>query len=588
MNSLYDSDSSDGSSVWSSDSGDELSEEQLARGFFSQPSVYVESPRSDMFLRKNETRHMNRRATGAPILTQPLHTGYADPRTNFAVPADHDREIVGHLVDDDGKPYAEILERKPPPPNTNRHGQNHQRRLRRALGYDPHKVIQRKEVEGITNAHENLHGDAGLADVRRSAGMLSAATGDVFHNKQHTQEFDERDAGRSVMYDGHNTSGALRKWQQARRPLEHTWRHSSNTLQDPRREEAQPAQQAAPKWGQHATQRVEPAAPFRRKAAVGDQAPDSGTNALADLPKIVHSSQREAAGVKAHAHAAHGERVASGGAGRPTRSDELEHTRRDTQSHVSAMRVVSAHGDALVGDREIANLFSMPHEGLLHAAHAHSVHANVQLDEESTQPAPDPRFSTDLTSRRVDAGASANGTDAHSVEATRAHFEKGAATAHARGRDQVGTNRTTTDGVADAVRAGGGHIEASFVHIGDDRPPTCSTAEWHFTAPTSHTAGARHISNQECAASHGGQVFIDDRLSQPHAPDWQRIDQRVPARPSDQHEDRWTGGNPTERGANPIATQEVNTALKATHRETTGDSMECNAKPMMTSPLNLR
>ena len=287
MNFLYDSDStdaSDGSSVWS-DSGDELSEER-SRAASSQPSVYVEEPRSGMFMRKNETRLMNRRATGAPILTQPLHTGYADPRTNFAVPADHDREVVGHLVNDDGKPYAEILERKPPPPNTNRHGQNHQHRLRRALGYDPHEVIQKKEVEGITNAHENLHGDAGLADVRRSAGMLSAATGDVFHNKQHTQDFDERDTGRSSMiYDGHNASGALRKWQQARRPLEHTWRHSSNTLQDPRREEAQPAQQAAPEWGQHATQRVEPAAPFRRKAAVGDQAPDSGTNALADLPR---------------------------------------------------------------------------------------------------------------------------------------------------------------------------------------------------------------------------------------------------------------------------------------------------------------
>ena len=65
MNFLYDSDSSDasdGSSVWS-DSGDEPSEEQLARGFFSQPNVYVEEPRNDMFLRKNETR----------LIEYPLH-----------------------------------------------------------------------------------------------------------------------------------------------------------------------------------------------------------------------------------------------------------------------------------------------------------------------------------------------------------------------------------------------------------------------------------------------------------------------------------------------------------------------------------
>ena len=148
---------------------------------------------------------MNRRATGAPILTQPLHTGYADPRTNFAVPADHDREVVGHLVDDDGKPYAEILERKPPPPNTNRHGQNHQHRLRRALGYDPHEVIQKKEVEGITNAHENLHGDAGLADVRRSAGMQAPrrATSSTTSSTRRTSTNATRDARECMMATTH-------------------------------------------------------------------------------------------------------------------------------------------------------------------------------------------------------------------------------------------------------------------------------------------------------------------------------------------------------------------------------------------------
>ena len=236
-------------------------------------------------------------------------------------------------------------------------------------------------------------------------------------------------------------------------------------------------------------------------------------------------------------------------------------------------------GDArqpLVGDREIANLFSMPHE-VSCAAHAHSVHANVQLGEESTQPRR-PRFSTDLTSRAwTRRERQRHGRP--SVEAARP-LRRARQRRTRAGRDRW-ARTATTDGVATRC-APAAAASRRAVHIGDDRPP--AQHQWHRAA--SHTAGARHISNQECAASHGGQVFIDDRLSQPHAPDWRRIDQRVPARPSDQREELRTGG--TERGANPIATQEVNTALKATHRAATGDSRECNAKPMVASPLNLR
>lgn len=596
--------SSDLSSLSSDDEANRpATEKEVAAAYFSQPSLYVAEPRADARLRKNESAYSNRRTSPASaILPMAWHAGgasYADPTTPFdTLAADDGREVVGHLTGADGKPYAEIREKRPPPPNVNRQGQSHQHSLRRALGYDPHYAPSKGETEGITNAHDAMNGDALVATARRDAKMTMEALGDAYHNQAHTQSFADQDTRRGATYEGYNVSGAARQFQASRRPVEHTWRTTHGTYVDPTRAQGQTTQ-VAPAHAEHVTHRTETAPVFARAAVVGDHSTVQLDSTM-DLPAIAHASRREGDG---RAHAAHAEHVTH--RAEPTakeRADphaELSAALRDGSSPVVSARRVAPHTDVVLGEREIEGLFgasfatevvarqvpaggaqregtdavattrkadaSSALAGLGGAQHAQGKDRCEEAEHEAAaRPEEGGRYAAAAAhapgkdrcvedevagaTPRVDGSTAVGGTtgdvrtlggtDGRDVSSTtRAAHTEAAAAAPARGHDVADSDRAVATTRVPHAETGGVHA-AAVVHIGDDRPPASTYAAWHFTpAGSGETTAAPSHAAQGKSRAEAGAFFVDDRLDQPHAADWRRQEQRV------------GGGSEEEKGA---------------------------------------
>ena len=357
-------------SEWSSDSDSSeegksrpASASELNRAYFTEPEMPGEGPRASMRLRKQQTAYARKTEEGDAVL--PRAAG--DPRlasldAAFGAPMGDDRETAGYLVDADGKPYARVMESRPPPANVNRKGHSHQRSLRRALGYDPHHEPHKAEVRGVTNGADVLNGDADLADARRAATKGLASRGDSYHNQSHTQEFADTDAGRSL-YDGYNVSSSVRAHAQRRQPLEHSWRAATAREHDPARGTTQLPDDrvhAAPR-----VERTEAAEPFRR-IAHGDRSTVQ-LDPTMDIPVVRHASRREGAAEHHHARAqgvAHlsGARAATGGADNPEGARETADagTRRPSTgatadaARVDARSAQRAGGDDSQVEREAA------------------------------------------------------------------------------------------------------------------------------------------------------------------------------------------------------------------------------------------
>ena len=323
-------------SEWSSGSSDSedgsrpASPAELNRAYFTEPEMPGEGPRASMRLRKQQTTYARRTEEGDAVLPHAVgDSRLASLDDAFGTPQGDDRETAGYLVDAKGQPYARVMESRPPPANVNRKGHSHQRSLRRALGYDPHREAHKAEVKGVTNGADVLNGDADLADARRTATVGLASRGDSYHNQSHTQDFADTDVGRSL-YDGYNVSSSVRSHAQRRQPLEHSWRAATAREHDPGRAATQ-----LPDDRVHAAARVdrtEAAAPFRRTAH-GDRSTVQLDPTMV-IPVVRHASRREGAAEHHHARAQgvphiSGARAATGKADSPQGAREAEDGRRD-------------------------------------------------------------------------------------------------------------------------------------------------------------------------------------------------------------------------------------------------------------------
>lgn len=635
--------SDDNSSIWSSDSEDEnraASSLEVSRAFFSTANLQFEEPRNDGMLRKTAHAPFSPKISGSsPILNQPIHNGYMNPlKDAFGIPMGHDKEVVGYLTDEQGTPYAQIEESKPPPPNLNRNGQSHKHSLRRALGYDPNYVPRKKEVIGITNAHDPINGDADITDRRRSTKKKLDVLGNSFSNQDHTQHFSTVDDGRTL-YEGHNPSIETRKFQENRRPLQHTWRNALRQTQEPKRDHGQHAL-GSPDWGKSRTVRKETSDPFHRVSG-GDHSSVSIDKTL-NTPVIVHDSMRESSldEFTPTAYVDSGSRQQS--VVSVTKEAELKHTHNVVESHVSAKRVSTGDADYVMGEREIEGLFMSAQSGSVQSRRieadgyqrigtdvkqnsrsneattlqtlgesvpASGADRTVQDEISSPQTSPSvmfvsssvgavttERISGDDTdhgdpiraTQNIDAptsspSATASGSDVVSVTTTNAHGEMGYK-ARDFTYDTLLPARADTDTVSQQIRAGG-DITGSYVYIGDDRPPTSSCATWHFPTGSTHSDADKQRPQHEINKASAGTHFIGDRLDQPHERDWRRQEARTnPTKSEVVEQDRSTPVSMMRGSMPPLQPQNVAGACE--HR-LEGRSTP-NIMHLKPSPANLR
>lgn len=544
-------------SVWS-DSDDDgqrpATAAELRQAYFSEASLPGDAPRNDMLLRKNETRYTNRRVEDAtPILSayDARSRQFSGLDEAFGSPLGDDRETAGYLVDSHGRPYAKIMESKPPPPNTNRLGQSHQRSLRRALGYDPHVVHRKGEAQGVTNGADVLNGDADIADARHQSKKSLLRRGDAYHNQSHLHDFSDVDAGRSL-YDGYNTAGAARDFEKRRHHVQHTWRNALRQEHDPSRAETQLP--SSPVHGHASTVRKETSSPFARTAHGNHSTVQ--LDSTMDIPIVHHKSMREGEGsidrvVQSHVA---GFRAATGSTDAPGGEREMEDAGAGSFSDVavSARRVEprAAQRDS----REDDERNDRPEVATALAELGASRHAAVgdHIVPEDVVDARDTKGGgTHVAAPAQHAAHTAGGTDASSVVAdANAHAGVGDTPKHTL-HDAMAPKRAATDyRAAPTPNAGGGAVEAAAcVDIGEDRPPVAPCAMWYFSG--GQGAGAsRHRSAAPDAKGRSGTCFLNDRLSQPHASDWRKYDARTTPTPCDDSRERLTPV-PHERRSEP-------------------------------------
>lgn len=557
----WQSDDDDLSSVWS-DSEDEArpaSPAELRQGYFSEATLPNErAPRTDMRLRRQETSYTNRRAPEptpilAPFAVNPQRYADAgDDAPPFGAPLDDDRETVGYLMDEHGQPYAAIRESKPPPPNTNRHGQTHKHHLRRVMGYDPAKPPPRKgEPTHIVNGADLMHGDSELTDQRRAAMATAAAQGDAFHNQAHTHDFSDVDAGRGASYDGYNPGAAAKAFQKRRHHVEHTWRTTVRQEHDPIRGETTQLT-TAPTHAAPSTTRREVAGTYRRKALA--------TTTIAagmDIPVVHHASKREETAPMDRIYEAQ-----TAAARVLPRSGDVPEGEREAkapmdrihEAHATGSRVATGWVDHIDGDRELADGGTKAATSLQAAGRrveADGAQRPGGTDVEATKR--QEAATTLMHLGRAQHGLhTAEATDAHAV-ASHGNVHHGggleAPMAAAGAHDTVVPKRALTDGCdVPMPHAGGGAvIGGTVVDIGEDRPPVASSAMWHFTVGYGEGAG-RHRAQAPEAKGLSGTCFLGDRLAQPHdTTDWRRYEQR--SHPTESEAD---GGCPVQDRLTPV------------------------------------
>lgn len=504
---------SDVESVWSSDEEARPARDaELRRALFSDAELPDDAPRNDMRLRKQETSYAHARVgPGSAIL--PPHA--RDPRLAsldeaFGTPRGEDREVAGLLVDEHGNPYAQILESKPPPPNTNRHGQNHQKQLRRVLGYDPHVVVHKKtEAEAITNGADVLNGDADLADPRRATQSARIATGDAFHNQTHTHDFADVDSMRGALYDGYNTGAAAKAFEKRRHHVEHTWRNTVRQEHDPVRAATQAVTQltSAPVYGHASTTRKENVGTFHRVAHANHSTVQ--LDVTMDIPVVNHQSQREASG---------------------------SHDR--FQTYGTGDRVQTGHADHLDGEREMKDVAPTTKDVYVSARRAEAV--GVQRVGGDAQALERKGMSTTLSglgyAQPATVGDHIVPEDVVAQASSgNAHTAVQGSTATSVGHDTLDPHRASTDhhlGITAmplAGAGGGGNVSAgSAIDIGADRPLVMSKATWHFsTAQGGAAAPSAHRAPQVPIKALAGSCMLKDRLAQPHAKDRHAMDHRI-------------------------------------------------------------
>ena len=521
---------SDVDSAWSSDDSRPASPTEMAAAVFSPVHVQRDDPRNDMRMRK-EAEGPSVRSSAHHALLAPYAAGtaqYADPNDLGTVPGDHDRETVGYLFDEGGKPYAAIRESLPPPPNINRHGQSHRHRLCRALGYDPHEPPPRKtEVRGFMapGGGRAMHGDAEIAPARLHATAARARRGDTYHNQAHVQQFADVDAGRDA-YDGVNVSPATRRTQAKRTVVEHSWRHHLAREHEPVRAHAHA--EAVPARGVRTTGRTEVAQPFHLGSA-----PDVLLDAHATIPLVTHSSKREGNAQAGAAHTDAGGRVAAA-AGRPTRADELAPPiDRVHDGHVvGASEVLRASGDVTAGEREHAGAARpVDHDVVGHAVGPRGGEREGADDHQVERE----RVTNSLSALGgiADANRDRLVPDDVAHASVRAHASV-AFPAHSAERgvgDALDPHRASTEGAAEGPRiAGGGGVFAdASVAIGSDRPPVDPSATWYFSSGGGMQRGDAARTMPHTTAKSGTHLG-PDRLAQPHAADWRKQEARVVAK----------------------------------------------------------
>ena len=549
---------SDVSSVWSSDDEEAsrpASPAELRRAYFSSATLPEDAPRNDMLLRKQHSAYVHTQTVteASPIL--PQHAG--DPKLAslddfFGVPGGHDREVAGILVDANGKPYAKIMESKPPPPNTNRLGQSHQRSLRRALGYDPHIQHRKTEVSGITNAPDPLNGDADLQHSRRDAKSTLLRRGDAFHNKTHMHDISDVDAGRS-MYDGYNIASSSRDFTKRRHHLEHTWRNTGKQEHDPVRAESQ-IPDASPHNGYASTRRTETGVAFHRAPKVTHSTVQLDSTMA--IPVISHKSMREGDarfGRVAESHI-HGSRTLSAPADIPDGDREMQEKVAGRDVTVSARRAEAANAERQGSDVDVLQRQEAA-TALVGLGNLQAALVGDHVVSEDVVPARESMATAHVGASAQHAVHIANGTDVQSVHVdTGVHSgigDRAAASLH----DSLETERSSTDGRVATHRAGGGSLEAqSCLDIGEDRPPITSSATWHF--PHGKGEGAdRYRPSHAPTKSLAGSCFINDRLDQPHATDWYKYEYRVKAGVDEVGQCERTTMLSHDRGAEPPSRQ---------------------------------
>lgn len=553
--------SDDDLSVWSSDDEDAnrpATGAELRRAMFSEASLPDDAPRNDMFLRKQQTAYTNRHVTETtPVLPQTIgDSRYARLDDGFVgMPSHEDREVTGVLVDVDGKPYAKIMESKPPPPNTNRKGLSHQHNLRRALGYDPHVVHRKSEAAAVLNGADLVNGDADLTDARRQTKATLLQRGDAFHNKSHTHKFSEVDAGRGL-YDGYNTAGVARDFEKRRHHVEHTWRNTVRQEHDPKRAATQSP--TAPVHGHASTQRRETAQPFRREsyATYSTLQLDS----TVDIPIITHTSRREGDAPLGRANESRvtAARTSSGDVDVPDGEREMHNESARSTRHVfvSARRAEAAavQREGADDEAQTRNETATALSGM-----GQSQHANVgdHVLPNDVVGARKESMTGHVAAPMQHAVHTVDGTDASAVTAD-SGVHNGLGHRVGAAHDASDPKRASTDGRYDAPRRAGGSaiVAPASVDIGDDRPPVVSSAMWYFSVGKGEGA-ERHRPSHAPTKALAGSCFINDRLAQPYTSDWRSYNKRVEPKSCDddaRNHERLTPV-PHDRGGEPPSKQ---------------------------------